>query len=110
MYRGASARTAPPNEETPRECFERGMSRAIAAGDAVPEPANGGAATPTQGGLFSVAALRFVQQIKDDEAAQTMAEYAVVLAVISLIVVAALTVLGTSAASGITRVANFLNF
>ena len=55
-----------------------------------------------------MAALRFVQQIKNDEAAQTMAEYAVVLAVISLIVVTALTLLGTNAASSITRFASYL--
>jgi Flp pilus assembly pilin Flp len=57
-----------------------------------------------------VAALRFVQQNRNDESAQTMAEYGVVLAVISMIVVAALTLLGTSAAISITRFANFLTF
>ena len=57
-----------------------------------------------------MAALRFAQQIGNDESAQTMAEYAVVLAVISLIVVAALTLLGTNAAASMTRIANFLNF
>ena len=55
-----------------------------------------------------MAALRFVQQIRNDEKAQTMAEYAVVLAVISLIVVTALTLLGTNAANSITRFASYL--
>ena len=109
MYRGAPARTAPPNEETPRECFERGMSRAIAAGDAVRESERRRGHADERG-IFSVAALRFAQQFKNDETAQTMAEYAVVLAVISLIVVAALTLLGTNAAASMTRIANFLNF
>jgi Flp pilus assembly pilin Flp len=57
-----------------------------------------------------VAALRFVQQIGSDESAQTMAEYAVVLAVISLIVLAALTLLGTNAANEISRVGSYVNF
>ena len=56
-----------------------------------------------------MAALRFVQQIRNDEAGQTMAEYAVVLAVISLLVVAALTLLGTNAAKEFSRVASYLN-
>ena len=73
-------------------------------------PTNGGAATPARWRSTSVAALRFVQQIRNDEKAQTMAEYAVVLAVISLIVVAALTLLGTNAANEFSRVASYLNF
>ena len=64
----------------------------------------------TKEGFSSVAALRFVQQQRNDEAGQTMAEYAVVLAVISLIVVAALTLLGTNAANEFSRVASYLNF
>jgi Flp pilus assembly pilin Flp len=84
------------------------MCRAQLRGDVQREPANGGAATPAKWRSTSVAALRFVQQNRNDEAGQTMAEYAVVLAVISLIVVAALTLLGTSAANSITRFASYL--
>ena len=56
-----------------------------------------------------MAALRFVQQIRT-ESAQTMAEYAVVLGVITLIVVAALTLLATNAANEFSRVASYLHF
>ena len=90
------------------ESRERGMCPTQTRGDVQPEPTNGGAATPPREGFSSVAALRFVQQIRNDETAQTMAEYAVVLAVISLIVVAALTLLGTNAAKEFSRVASYL--
>jgi Flp pilus assembly pilin Flp len=56
-----------------------------------------------------VAALRFVEQIRT-ESAQTMAEYAVVLGVITLIVIAALTLLATNAANEFSRVASYLHF
>ena len=56
-----------------------------------------------------MAALRFVQQIRT-ESAQAMAEYAVVLGVITLIVVAALTLLATNAANEFSRVASYLHF
>ena len=55
-----------------------------------------------------MAALRFAQQIRI-ETGQTMAEYAVVLGVITLIVVAAMTLLATNAASEFARIAGFLN-
>jgi Flp pilus assembly pilin Flp len=85
------------------------MSRAQLRGDVQRESTNGGAATPTTGRASCVAALRFIQQIRI-ESAQTMAEYAVVLGVLTLIVVAALTLLATSAANELSRVASYLNF
>jgi Flp pilus assembly pilin Flp len=85
------------------------MSRAELRGDVQRESTNGGAATPTKGRAPCVAALRFVQQIRT-ESAQTMAEYAVVLGVITLIVVAALTLLATNAANEFSRVASYLHF
>ena len=56
-----------------------------------------------------MAALRFVEQIRT-EAAQTMAEYAVVLGVITLLVIAALTLLASNAANEFSRVASYLHF
>ena len=109
MYRGARAGTAPPNEETPREWFERGMCRVFAAGDAVPEPANGGAATPPEE-VYSVAALRFTQQFEQDDSGQTMAEYAVVLTVVSFLVIGAITVLSANVATQIARIGSYIHF
>jgi Flp pilus assembly pilin Flp len=86
------------------------MCQAHVRGDVQRERTNGGAATPTTGRFFSVAALRFVRRIEKDESAQTMAEYAVVLAVISLLVVAALTLLATNVSNEVSRVASFLKF
>jgi Flp pilus assembly pilin Flp len=59
--------------------------------------------------VLRVAALKLDQQ-RTSETGQTMAEYAVVLGVLSLIVVAALTLLSTNVANGITRFANYLTF
>jgi Flp pilus assembly pilin Flp len=56
-----------------------------------------------------VAALRFVEQIRTEDA-QTMAEYAVVLGVITLLVIAALTLLASNAANEFSRVASYLHF
>src|SRR5207245_1936471 len=66
-----------------------------------PEASEGGAATPPME-VLRVAALSF-DQYRRDEAGQTMAEYAVVLGVVSLVVIAALTLLSTNVANGITR-------
>jgi Flp pilus assembly pilin Flp len=71
-----------------------------------PKQSDGGAATPPME-VLRVAALI---QHTTNEAGQTMAEYAVVLGVVSLIVVAALTLLSTDVATGISRVASFLTF
>ena len=56
-----------------------------------------------------MAALRFVEQIRTEDA-QTMAEYAVVLGVITLLVIAALTLLASNAANEFSRVASYLHF
>ena len=56
-----------------------------------------------------MAALRFVEQIRTEDA-QTMAEYAVVLGVITLLVIAALTLLATNVSNEVSRVASFLKF
>jgi Flp pilus assembly pilin Flp len=74
---------------------------------------NGGAATPRQKGVqvrrlvarwqvFASDALHRVQR----EEGQTMAEYGVVLAVVTLIVLVALTTLSTSVRGALTAVAN----
>ena len=56
-----------------------------------------------------MAALRFVEQIRTEDA-QTMAEYAVVLAVITPLVVAILSLLGTNVSIEIGRVASYIKF
>jgi Flp pilus assembly pilin Flp len=57
--------------------------------------------------LFSVFAHQLFERAKRQEG-QTMAEYAVVLAVITLLVIGAITLLSTNIGNEITKVANIL--
>jgi Flp pilus assembly pilin Flp len=78
---------------------------------------NGGAATPPQEGMFSVArqssAIRidsssFAAQLRESENAQTMAEYAVVLTIITTGIFLALALLGTNLGTHITNIAKLI--
>jgi Flp pilus assembly pilin Flp len=57
-----------------------------------------------------VAALRFATRIEQDESGQTMAEYAVVLAVVTLLVVASISMLAVNVAGQIARIASYIHF
>jgi Flp pilus assembly pilin Flp len=73
--------------------------------------ANGGAATPTnKGRATGVAALRFAQGYENDESGQTMAEYAVVLGAITLLIVGAISLLSANIATQVARIASYMNF
>ena len=52
-------------------------------------------------------ALQLLSRVKRDEG-QTMAEYAVVLAVVTLLVIGAITILSTNIGNEITKVASYL--
>lgn len=68
----------------------------------------GGAATPTnEGGAFSVAKQSPVLDLRS-EVGQTMAEYAVILTMITLAIFAALLLLNTGVSSRIGQVANLI--
>jgi Flp pilus assembly pilin Flp len=78
---------------------------------------NGGAATPPTEGMFSVArqssAIRihsssFAAPLREDETAQTMAEYAVILTVITAAIFLAIGLLATNIGADVTRVANLV--
>jgi Flp pilus assembly pilin Flp len=97
----------------------RGIRRPARGGDAQPDLAIGGAATPSStGGCFSVARVPVAANSSDISAAgilarengQTMAEYAVVLAVITPLLVVILTLLGTNIAVEITKIASWITF
>lgn len=74
-----------------------------------PEATNRRRGHASQMEVYSVAALRFAQKFRSDESAQTMAEYAVVLAVVTLLVVGAITVLSVNVAGQIARIASYVN-
>ena len=83
-----------------------------------PTQRSGGAATPIWMEVFPSVASALVAQIESrirtanavEEQGQTMAEYAVVLAVITPLVVAILSLLGSNISIEIGRVASYINF
>jgi Flp pilus assembly pilin Flp len=58
--------------------------------------------------MFDLASSSFAAQLRVDESAQTMAEYAVILTVITASIFVALTLLGTNVASHITDIARLV--
>ncbi|MDP9261140.1 MAG: hypothetical protein M3O89_04125 [Actinomycetota bacterium] len=61
-----------------------------------------------QSSMFDLDSSSFAAQLRVDESAQTMAEYAVILTVITASIFVALTLLGTHVASHITDIARLV--
>jgi Flp pilus assembly pilin Flp len=85
------------------------MCRAAIAGDAVRESERRRGHADQQGRATGVAALRFAQGY-ENESGQTMAEYAVVLGAITLLVVGAISLLSANIATQVARIASYINF
>jgi Flp pilus assembly pilin Flp len=61
-----------------------------------------------QSSMFDLGGSSFAAQLCDDESAQTMAEYAVILTVITASIFLAVALLGTNVASHITDIAKLV--
>ena len=61
-----------------------------------------------QSSVLELVSSSFVAQLREDEGAQTMAEYAVILTVITASIFLAVALLGTNVASHITNIAKLV--